>query len=290
MGPPPERTDGMLTVLEGPVQLATDLYEITGTFRSFIPGVVFPVRMTVARIPNSHELVVYSPFDPALVDISSLGTVTAVIAPSGMHSTYAQKFVDAHPGSTLYSSPALLERFPDRDWGIVVDDACAPDVISPHVLVRVLSAFSMFQEVVMLHVASGSVMVADLAFNFTPSERAKMNFGGRLFTRMVRATRPLSWSIILQQLAKSYCRQGLPQLDSMLNDWEWDRFVPCHGAVVEQNAKAVFRQGTYDYVRRTTQEESRSSVWTGVLAVAVTAALISAALKLWSVIADGGKI
>lgn len=277
MSSPASKTDGTLTVLGVPEKLAEDLYGVSGSFKAFIPGISFPVRMTVIRLPGTRDLVVYSPFDPALVDISSLGTVKAVIAPNAMHSCYAQKFVAANPGSTLYSSPALAKRFPDRDWGTLVDDSCAPDVISPHVLIRVLSAFKMFQEIVVLHVPTASLIAADLAMNFSPSEIAKMNFGGRLFTLAVRATRPLDWSVILKWMTRSSCKEGLPQLDKLLDDWEWDRFVPCHGAVLEKDAKATFRDGTYRYVKTIAQEDSR--VWQNVAAVALVVMAIGVAVK-----------
>lgn len=277
MSLPASKTDGTLTVLGGPEELAEDLYAVNGSFKAPIPGISFPVRMTVIRLPGTRDLVVYSPFDPELVDISSLGTVKAVIAPNAMHSCYGQKFVAANPGSTLYSSPALAKRFPSREWGTLLDDSCAPDIISPNVLVRVLSAFKMFQEIVVLHVPTASLIAADLAMNYPPSERAKMNFGGRLFVLLVRGTRPLDWSDIQKIITRSSCKEGLPQLDKLLDDWDWIRFVPCHGAVEEKNAKATFRDGTYRYVKTIAQGDA--SAWKSVSAVALVAMAIGLAVK-----------
>lgn len=277
MSAPPERTNGTLTVLGGPEQLAEDLYAVNALFKC-LPGFTMPLRMTVIRLPETRDLVVYSPLDPDLVDVSSLGTVKVVVAPNSIHSSYAQRFVAANPGSTLYSSPALARRFPDQEWGNVLDESSAADVISPHVLMQVFSAFKSFQEIVLLHRPTGSLVAADLAFNFPPSERAKMSFCARLFVVLVRGTRPLDWSVTVKLLARSGCKEGLPQLDHIMEGWEWERFVPCHGAVVEKNAKATFRNGVYRYVKSVAQEEG-SRMWKIVAAVALVAVSVGVGMR-----------
>lgn len=239
-------TDGKLTVLTRPEQIAPDLFAISGQI-DFLPGVLMPLRMTILRQPG-RSLVVYSPFDPNLVDMSALGTVKAVVAPSTMHWTYARAFQAAHPGSTLYASPGLAERFPREHWGVVVTPDTPEDALGPGVKIRVLSAWCVFQELVLFHAASRTLVAGDLAFNLTPAALAAAPLGCRVFVTAGRGGGPLDWSVAVKLLARAGCREGVKQLDAVLRDWDWDRFVPGHGAVVEHGAKEVFRAGVYRYV------------------------------------------
>lgn len=95
---------------------------------------------------------------------------------------------------------------------------------------------------------SKTLVAADLAFNFTPKFLAETTRGFRWFVKLVRGEGPLDWSVTVKLLARSGCKNGIKQLDAMLEEWDWERFVMCHGEVVEQGAKVLFREGVYQYV------------------------------------------
>lgn len=272
----PTETSGKFTATSGLEEIAPDLYVVNGFFNSF--GISLPLRMTVIRLPGSSDLVVFSPLSPTLVDLSALGVVKAVIAPNLMHDTYAQAYVNAHPHAELYSSPSLPEKYPDRRWGTVLCESTPPDTISPHVLVRVLSDFHSFQEIVILHVPSRSLIVADLAFNCTAEVLKEMNVKSRFFIRATRGTGALDWSLIMKMMVRSGCTELLPQLDALLNEWDWERFIMCHGEIVEKNAKEIFREGTHMWVKQTANRGERG-LWRGVVVCVVIAVLISTVLR-----------
>lgn len=269
---------GKLTAVGEPEQLAEDLYTVEASL-TIMRGVVFPLRMTVIRLPQSTDLVVYSPLDPSVVDLSALGTVKAVIAPNAMHSLYAQSFASAHAHATLYSSPGLPARFPDRDWGTVLSAGGAADAVSPHTPLKVVSGFSVLQEVLLLHRASGTLVAADMAFNLTPGARAKMSRAARWYVLATRATRPLDWGLTVKLLARADCGDALPQLRHVVEEWQWDRFVPAHGDVVRENAKQVFRDGVYRYVQDVARSERPA--WRAGALVALVAVMAAAAWKYW---------
>lgn len=187
-----------------------------------------------------------------------------------MHDTYAQAFVEAHPGSTLYSSPSLPKKYPDRNWGTILDESSSEDLISDQVRIRVLTKIKGLQEVILLHVPTKSLIVADLGFNFSPRVLESMKPSIRFLLRALRATEPLGWSITAKLLMRSSCKGLLPQLDSLLNDWEWDRYVMCHGEPVNENAKNVFRNGLYRWVKSVANGDG--FLWVGVI-ITVAAAV-----------------
>lgn len=240
---------GSMTVLAKPEQIASHVYVVDGTLGDMLPGVLFPVRMTIIRLQGEdRSLLVYSPFHPSLVDLSGLGSVKYIIAPNSAHGAHPQEFQAAHPGSILYSSPALAERFPNRDWGTVLSRNTPQNAICAEVELRVFTEWSLFQEVVLFHVPSKTLIAADMAFNFTSKVLEKSERGFRWFVKLLRAEKPLDWSVAIKLMARSGCKEGIKHMDALLEEWDWDRFVPCHGEVVEQGAKELFREGVYRYV------------------------------------------
>lgn len=237
-----------LEVDEKMEEIAPDVYGFTGILKR---GKRFgsPCRMTVIRLHSTNDLIVYSPLDPNLVDLSNLGVVKAIIAPSGMHYLYAQRFKRAHPQATLYSSAGLQKKFPEWDWGVVLDGGVAEDVVSGEVLVRVMGSLRELKEVVVLHVRSGTVLVADLACNVTPRLVGRLPIGGRMFYRFVCLPNALDCDMVVRGWIKGECMGLFPELRGVVEEWVWDRMVCCHGEVVQNGAKESFRRGTFAFVK-----------------------------------------
>lgn len=228
-------------------QIAPDVFGFTGILLQGKRWGI-PARMTVIRLPSTNQLIVYSPFDPALVDLDRLGVVRAIIAPNTCHYMYAQRFKRAHPQATLYTSVGIQRRFPQWDWGVVLDENSAEDIISTQVLVKTMSSLRELKEVLLLHVPSGTVVSGDLACNITPRQVARLPIGGRLYFQFTVPLNALDVHIKVRSLIKADCARLLPELKSVLDDWEWDRMIPCHGEVVHSGAKEMFRRGTYAFV------------------------------------------
>lgn len=278
-----EKKNERLTVTSDIQEIATDLFAVEGSFHAF--GVVFPLRMFVIRLPESQDLIVYSPFCPTVIDLSSLGTVKAVIAPNLAHDTYAQAFVDANPQATLYSSPSLPLNYPHRKWGTVLDDSTPENVISNHVLLRVLTKFKAIHEVVLLHVPTRTIIAADLAFNFTPPVLRDMTPGNRFMIRALGATKLLTWSFLGRLYMRNACHEFLPQLDGLLEEWDWDRFAMCHGEIVHEGAKDAFREGNYKWVYSVAN--SSGFPWKGALLVALVAVAVAYGNRKWGTTVSG---
>lgn len=239
--------DGKLTVLSGPEEIAPDLFVVDGIFCSF--GINLPHRMVIIRLSPSNRLVIYSPFSPTLVDLSSFGSVAAVIAPNAFHDSFARPFVDAHPGAVLYSSCGLPKKHPDTDWGVVLDEGSAEDIIDENLRVRVLTKFKAMEEIVLLHVPSKSLIACDLSFNMSTESLSVVDAKSRILLKALGATGTLHWSFPGRMLFRSSCKELFPQIQGIMEEWDWDRFVMSHGEIVT-SAKEKWRNGNYGWVEQ----------------------------------------
>lgn len=264
------RSDDNLMVRSGIEQIAQDLFAISGTDKA--TGLDFSHRMIVIRLPATRNLIVYSPFSPSMVDLSSLGTVTAVVAPNAFHDTYVHAFLEAHPTAKLYSSPALKIKYPEKDWGTVLHASRDERTICTDVLFKTISGFKALQEVVLLHVATGTIIASDLGFNYRRKVLMDMPFKSPLFLVGTKGINPFGWSATIKKIIKKDCKNAIRQLHDMVERWSWDRYIMCHGQVVHENAKQLFRDGLYRHVRNVADG---STSLLGVSAAAMTSVAIA---------------
>lgn len=265
---PCSTTSGPLSVNPAIEPICDSIYAINGLF-TMMPGLIVPARMVVISLPSkpkgaANKLIVYSPFPPDLVDISSLGQVHCVIAPSAMHSCYAQQFHDAHPASTLYSTPILKSRFPERDWGTLLTSETPPDIFGPDLDFSIIDGFKTMQEIVLFHKPTQTIIAADLAFNLSEESLRGTPWLSQFLCRLMDTGQPLDWTYTMKMLFKSQCETALPQLNDIMVEWDFERFVPSHGAVCHRSAKEHFRNGVYKFVRETAERgklESSGTSW-----------------------------
>lgn len=240
--------DGKLTVDPRLHQITTDIFAVNSHFRPYT-GMVIPLRTTIVRDAQTSALTIYSPIPPSMHDdVSTLGTVKAIIAPAAFHSSYAQIALDHFPNATLYSTPALPKRKPQKNWGTIVTVDTPPDCIGPDVHMFLLNHHPFMREVVLLHRSTGTLVFSDLAFNFTPSVLVHTSFLSRLYVFITDSRRPLSTSAPLRFMLASGGERTLTALEALLQ-LPWDRAVPCHGQVVDVGAKQLFKDELYSSVK-----------------------------------------
>lgn len=265
-----------------PKQVAPDVFVLRAVFRMF-PGLLVPATMTIIRNAKHRTLLVYSPLNPALyADLSPLGVVTAIVAPSAMHSTYAQIAKSYYPTANLYSAPTLKLKFPDRDWGVVITPNTAHNILGSHIRVQLVSLCPQLTEITLLHLPSETLVVCDLAFNFTKQILTHASWLARIYIRLTGAEeRPLEVSSPIRFMIRPHCTRSLPMLDALLEQ-PWTRVIPCHGDVVE-DAKPKFIQGVYKFVKDTARKQeknqrvrnNRGNVFQLVVAIFVTLCFIA---------------
>jgi hypothetical protein len=184
-------------------------------------GVVFPLRMSIARLADGglwlHSAVAID--DAAAAAIEAMGPVQHLVVPSRMHDRYAVAAQTRWPSATVWAPRGF------HPTGLRVDRELGPSFGEDIEVFRIDGAPSV-DEHVFYHRPSRSLLVTDLLFHVQEPENV--------------ATRWLMWAVGCgDQLCASRSwrwvfAKDLPALRRSLEPvlaLPIERVVPCHGAV-----------------------------------------------------------
>ncbi|HKJ24146.1 MAG TPA: DUF4336 domain-containing protein [Myxococcota bacterium] len=194
-------------------------------------------RMTVLRLADGrlflHSPVPHTPeLDAALAGI---GEVAWIVAPSKVHHLWLGSWADAHPEATLVGAPGLREKrrdlvfhreladTPPSDWADEIDQCLVAGM--PYV-----------NEVAFLHRASRTLLLTDLAMNFSGPLHGVAT---RLWRRAMGLGDGLGTSRLVHLLVRD--RDALrPALERVLA-WDFERVIVTHGDVLEHGGAEALR-------------------------------------------------
>ncbi|KAJ5562691.1 hypothetical protein N7535_002864 [Penicillium sp. DV-2018c] len=105
------------------------------------------------------------------------------------------------------------------------------------------------RELVFFHKPSRSVIEADLLFNLPAKEQySKSEEGSRpnLLTKiimpLISVKQPSTWQRrFAWYILSAKDRPGFNESMKKIDQWDFDRLIPCHGDVIETGAKGIFR-------------------------------------------------
>lgn len=216
-------------------QVHPDLWICPVPYRAM--GLWIGRQLVVARLPGGR-LWVHSPipWTPALrAELASLGAVSHVVGPNRYHDECLREFQAEYPAARFHAAPGLAADRPDLRFAPVpLGNAPHPDwhgAIDQH-LVRGMPRLN---EVVFLHRASRSLVLADLAFNLGPGTHWLLS----LIVKLDGAYGRLSPSRFCRSLMKDRAA-ARASLEHILA-WDFDRIVVGHGRNVETGGKAALR-------------------------------------------------
>ena len=167
------RLEGNKLILRAP-----GVWTLDGSLRfNFVPPHIarFPCRMAVIKIDGG--LLIWSPLRPepeVLSQVMALGTVRWIVAPNSLHWLWAGPFAravrEAGGGQvTLLAAPGLKTK-PEAVKTGVVWDAILPDAAPSEwegaVRCIHIKGIPLVEEVVLIHLPSGTLFGCELAFNF----------------------------------------------------------------------------------------------------------------------------
>ncbi len=163
---------------DGPLDVPVRFAEHVWTVESRLPGLlgrVFPVRMTVFRLPDGG-LLLHSPtrYSPALKGaLEAEGPIRHLAAPSVAHWMFVRDWQRNCPDAVTWGSPRLAERRPVRRSGLrldrVLSDGAPHDWGDAIDLVTVPGALG-FREVAFLHRPTRTLVLADLMMDLDPAQ------------------------------------------------------------------------------------------------------------------------
>ena len=214
--------------------LAPGLWDLNAPMS--VVGMQLGHRMTVARLPDAtlwiHSPVAYSA--ELGTDLDQLGKVSHIVAPNAVHDTYLEGWFAAYPQARFHAAPGLGAIRPDLKFTDTLGDIAYPAWTGVFEQ-RMLQGMPRVNEVVFLHRASRTLIVADLAFNLG----ADMPFLSRTLSQINDCYCKFGPSRLLRSTIKD--RAAFRRsIDAILN-WDFDRIVLSHGANVPTGGHELLR-------------------------------------------------
>jgi hypothetical protein len=229
--------------------------------------------MNTVRLSNS-TLAVFSPtaLTPAVRSaVASLNApVTYLIAPDIEHHIFLSDWYKAFPNAHVVGPEGLPEK---RASSSSVTDIPFTSVFKAptngstdnsqsHTPLASDAAFNadfkyeyvhshVNKELVFLYKPDRTMIQADLLFNLPPTEQysrvpeneRKMSFLDRVGGALLSTQGPAVWQKrFLWYMASAKDRAAFNQSVHRINEWDFQRIIPCHGDVVDVDAKGIFRK------------------------------------------------
>jgi hypothetical protein len=218
-------------------ELAPDLWVAEGPLRymDFEMG----RRMAVIRL-SGGGLLVHSPVeltDTLRSELNRLGDVRFVVPASNLHGhLHMEQYIDAYPDATLFAAPGLASKRTDLGFGGELGDTPDP-AWSEDLDQTTFEGHIRLTEIEFFHPKTRTLIAGDLCFN--------IGFDWPL------ATRELAWGAKMRpRLGPTTAfRRGLTDADAArlslerILGWDFDRILPGHGEIVDENARQAFLDG-----------------------------------------------
>jgi hypothetical protein len=214
--------------------IAPDLHEIRGE-TTFLRQRV-PLRSVIARLRDG-SLWVYSPIAPApglLAQVSALGPVRWLVAPSRYHHLFVSPWREAFPSARLYGAQGLETKRRDLRFDALLDGGPRPEW--PELDSLVFRGLPVFREVEFLHRPSRTLIVCDLVFHIVDARGVAW-----LTFRLDDMVGRFGPSRMLRMMMRWNGALAREDLERML-DWDFDRIVMAHGEIVESGGKDALRR------------------------------------------------
>ncbi|MEN9578935.1 MAG: hypothetical protein RJA70_1944 [Pseudomonadota bacterium] len=215
-------------------EIAEGLYTTTHELR-LIPGVMFPTRMVIAKLPDGG-LWVHSPvaLTEALTnEVLALGPVRFLIAPNSFHHLHIQPWAKRFPEAQVWVSPALLKKRPDLSSSFLLSQLSDSEAQARWS--GTIRSFGLPQtstgEHVFLHEPSRSLLVTDLVFNVVHHERWLTRQVFRATGTYGKLAQSRAWRYSVKEKAPfaQKLREVLATKPELL--------VPAHGEVLDHNVE-----------------------------------------------------
>jgi hypothetical protein len=200
-------------------------------------GLPFGTRMTVIRL-RDRALLLHSPIslDARLrAEVEALGPVRHIAAPNKLHHLYLAQAHEAFPDAKVYAPPGLARKRPDLHLDAELADA-APDAWRGELEQLIVRGSRVLQEVVFLHPASRTLIVADICEHFGPHSPLLTRIAARLSRMYDRPRMPPDMQLTFRD------RPATRASFERLLAWDFDRVILAHGRLLESGAKAQFRR------------------------------------------------
>lgn len=225
-------------------------------------------RGTLVKL-KTGSLAVFSPvaLTPEVkAKVQSMGTMKYIIAPDIEHHIFISPWVKEYPLAEVIG----MEGLPEKREG----DEATKGVKFAHVFsaknkrdMRISPEFDdefdyefinshQNKELVFVHKPTKTLIEADVLFNLPATEqysKSGMNASSGIFTKLFGSIMNTRGDMVWQRrflwyAAGSKDRAGFGDSAKLMNTWDFDRIIPCHGDVIETGGKEILRRATAWFV------------------------------------------
>lgn len=217
-------------------QLADDLWVVDRPLR--FAGVEMGTRMSVVRLEDG-SLLLHSPValdDELRAALLRIGTPRYAIAPNRFHHLFVGDYRRAFPDVRLYAAPGLEEKRRDLSFDATLSDT-EPREWAGELDHGLFAGYPFANEVVFFHRASHTLLTCDLAFNLGRDAPLATRIAFGLVGAYGRFGPSLLERLLIRDRAAA---RG--SLERFL-EWDFDRVVCAHGAVLESGGRQALGHG-----------------------------------------------
>lgn len=206
-------------------------------------------RCTAVKLDNSDVVVISAiPSTPKIQEtLKAMGPVRYLVAPDVEHHLSLEAYAKLYPEAKIIGVQGLAEKHPSLKFHKLFGDKKYDGVVIGWESEFETCYFPGHQnkELAILHKKSKTLIEADLVFNLPAFEQyegssssagiAGMLSPFRKLSATSAAHKHLNWSLVGTD--KKSIKQSLAEMEH----WDFTTIIPCHGEIIEKNAKEAFK-------------------------------------------------
>ena len=189
-------------------------------------------RMTVVRLPG-NRLVLHSPVpchEELRVELSELGSVFALLAPSKLHHLFLAEWREHYPEALRVGAMGLEEKRPDLELTHLLNEETAA-LMGEFLQHFPIQGMPSVNESLFFHPDSGTLIATDFLFHMPESQGATSVYAWMMGFRNKVTCPPLFRFAIKDKTAFQSSLRALLELPV-------EQLSLCHHAIVETDAKS----------------------------------------------------
>jgi len=232
-------------------EVAKDVWIFSTPFKRF-DTIPFGGRSTAIKLQNGDVWVLAStPLNDVTKDkLAELGPVKWIIGADAVHYMFLSEFKKEYPTAKVIAVEAAKPNIKD---GLTFDGAWGADSadtkygFESDIQHCYFSGFKN-KDVAFFHPQSKSLVQADLLLNLPPTEQySKTGSSGRV-PILSSIFYPTSWLQKKASWALGDDKEAMKRDVKTTMGWDFTRIIPCHGDVIEKDAKEAWRSAFEYYL------------------------------------------
>ncbi|KAF6744881.1 hypothetical protein DFP72DRAFT_890144 [Ephemerocybe angulata] len=216
--------------------------------RPFARFGLFPVggRSTAVKLRDGGVWVLAStPLDDETKDqLKTLGPVRYIIGADAVHYLFLDQYKKEYPAAKLIAPSEAIENVSKAGKNLTFDGAWGRDPpgsrygFEDEIEHCYFSGFKN-KDVAFLHKESKSLIQADLLMNLPPKEQYAKAKSSPILSSLSNLN-PNSWGHPYMTYALGVDKEAMRRDAKTVSGWDFSRIIPCHGDVIETEAKKAW--------------------------------------------------